>query len=334
MLDRVVNSYGVTKQEYGFKKHPTKDEWTSQPTFEGWLGTPKFIEDGNEAEKFFKRTKNNDWKKLNKRSRLNLLYITAARYLLVTKILYEQYLKEGNKNSKVVRGMKLTPCVETVYGGGLHEIPDSGVCFLPPYGSATCTSDYDVGLVGKNAGILTRAFNDYFQQNFLKPSEVAFDTNVYAFTLEFALPSIFVKLPQAFVLDLKVKEAMMKYQMQELASAYYKVFKYNRGFFTILVETATKAMGALSKRGKMLKTWLDTFKALPVKLTVQDFNNEPETLRTMHNAKYQELVENISNMGGYKAELLGIHIYKVFIYKKCICQGILTGMGEGGKGGG
>lgn len=106
------------------------------------------------SKKFFEG--NNDWNELKKRPCLDLFYITGARYLFVTKILYEQSDK------------KLKPCIKRTYGGKEYEIPESGVCFPAPYGSATCTSDYDVGLIGRDSGILTRKFNEYFQKTFRK----------------------------------------------------------------------------------------------------------------------------------------------------------------------
>ncbi|KAJ7375071.1 hypothetical protein OS493_001803 [Desmophyllum pertusum] len=162
------------------------------------------------------------------------LYEWPLDMFLVTKILYEQ------------SGYKLTPCVKTA--DKKYEIPDSGVCFPPPYGSTTCTSDYDVGLIGRDAGFLTRKFNDYFQaptpNGFGKPSEVVFDTNIYAFTLEFALPFMFLKLPQTFISGVEVKEGLIDFKMQEVASAYYKVFKYDEyNFFDTLVTGAKNAMG-------------------------------------------------------------------------------------------
>jgi len=156
--------------KYKFLKDVSRDIWTYQPDFKGLLGTPEFVAAADRVKKFFVR--NNDWETTKKnlefrttQSCLNLLYITAARYLFVTHVLHVQ------------SGNKLQPCVSTP--DRKIEIPDSGVCYPAPYGSATCTSDYDVGLVGKDAGVLTEKFNAYFQgaQGFGKPSELVFDTN-------------------------------------------------------------------------------------------------------------------------------------------------------------
>ena len=235
---------------------------------------------------------------------IDLLYITAARYLLVTQILYE---KSGYKLTSCQKLNAQTPDEKIV-------MPDSGVCYPAPYGSARCTSDYDVGLVGKDAGSLTEKFNDYFQNTFKKPSELVFDTNVYAYTLEFAMPFYFIGLPRPFVNAMKKNEQKINFKMQELASAYYKVFKYNPGFFEVMRKTAYKAMDRVdaSQSKKKLIDWLKTFADMNTyvrKMRIEDFNNSPEQLREAHNAEYQKRVKQMSDQvqAGFKPELLGIY---------------------------
>ena len=285
---------------YGFVKDNNKDLWKSQPNFKQAIGTPKFKETANKVKRFFLR--NNDWEatKTNpkfrtKASCLNLLYLTAARYLLVTDILYEL----SNK--------KLIPCLRTA--PKKINIPDTGVCFPEPYGTASCTSDYDVGLVGKDAGILTEKFNNYFQAPtvFGKPSELVFDTNVYAFTLEFAMPSLFLRLPVEFVNGVVRNEETINYRMQELASAYYKVYKYNTNFFDTMVGGAKRAMKAAPQSKGKLEEWLNTFKTLNARVPMKlgGALNSVAALRTAHNNEYQTLVKGMSDKGGYKANLLG-----------------------------
>ena len=285
-------------------KHSSEDKWVTQPTFAGLLKTNEFKTTADKAKAFFKTYPNWEATKVKfsrmegtKKICTDLLYITAARYLLVTYILYEQ------------SGFKLIPCARTVDNKKI-VIPDSGVCYPAPYGSATCTSDYDVGLVGKDSGFLTEKFNNYFQVEFGKPSELVFDTNVYAFTLEFAMPFYFDKLPPYFDDQVAKKEQTINSKMQELASAYYKVFKYNEGFFNTLKAGAEGAMdqtkAAQSKTA--LNTWLRTFSTMNtkgVKMRIIDFQNSPEQLRLAHNTKYQELVKNMSQEGGYKPYLMG-----------------------------
>lgn len=286
--------------KYKFVKDATRDIWTNQPDFRGLLGTPEFVAAANRVERFFGR--NNDWETTKRnpefrtaQSCLNLLYITAARYLLVTHILYVQ------------SGNKLHPCATTVEK--TIVIPDSGVCYPAPYGSATCTSDYDVGLVGKDAGFLTEKFNKYFQdaQGFGKPSELVFDTNVYAFTLEYAMPFLFAKLPGNFAAGVARNEQTIDFKMQELAGAYYKVFKYNGGFFDALVKKAEESMITLADKSKtQLKLWLNTFKAMDagVPMTRRGPLASLIAFRTAHNNKYQELVKGMS-VAGYNPNLLG-----------------------------
>ena len=215
---------------YGFQKDPNKDQWKTLPSFEGQIGKGGWAAAAQLAEQFFRNNNNHatPWQNLlATRTPINLLYITAARYLFVTHVLWVQ----SNR--------KLIACKETrdKYSGIIQsfEIPATGVCFPLPYGSATYKSDYDVGLIGVNSGTLTQSFNQYFQaagpNGFGKPSELVFDTNVYAFTLEFAMPAMFRKIPNTFPDKVAKLETKVKYKMQELASAYYKMFKYNDNFF-------------------------------------------------------------------------------------------------------
>ena len=288
---KIVSTY------VGFQKDPLRNEWKQQPTFENALGTPRFREAASKALELFK--KYNHWedsKKTFKTRPINLLYMTAARYLLVTHILYEQ----SNK--------KLIACKEIREYGKLKKyvIPASGVCFPKPYGSATCTSDYDVGLIGKDAGVLTRKFNDYFETTFKKPSELVFDTNVYAFTLEFAMPFMFLGLPGDFSFNVKKKEQTVTFKMQELASAYYKVFKYNKNFSKIMSSGAMKAIMAPNSK-QMLNKWLEKFSYFNrTERTMSPLGIHPLDFRRDHNKMYQQLVEKISlDRNPYNAGSLG-----------------------------
>lgn len=287
---------------YGFEKKTDNDEWKTQPTFQGVLTDSDFIAAADRAKKFFLR--NNDWEatKNNPKFRtrdgcLSLLYITAARYLLVTRILYVQ------------SGGKLIPCQTTEDDKIL--IPASGVCYpAPPSGSATCTSDYDVSLAGKDAGFLIEKFNKHFQNGaygFGKPSDLVLDTNVYAFSLAYAFPVKFAELPANFASEVAKSKETVNFKMQELASAYFKVFKYNPGFFDTMTTKALVAMTASGSK-KKLNEWLRVFDKMKanVKMRIEDFNNSLQQLREAHNAEYQKRVKEMSQKGGYNAALLGI----------------------------
>ena len=81
-----------------------------------------------------------------------------------------------------------------------------------------------MGLIGHTSGILTGAFNEYFRQKFNnKSSEEVFDTNVYAYTLEYAMPELFIGMTGYFKNIVPYLDLKPWYQMQELASAYFKV---------------------------------------------------------------------------------------------------------------
>ena len=108
-----------------------------------------------------------------------MLWISAARYIYYTHVLY-------------THNNQLTLCEEE----GDKIIEPESVCYPEQSGSLTCTSDADVWLVGKDAGKLVAAFNEYFENNIAcgNPctSAILMDNNMYAFSLEFAVPQLFV----------------------------------------------------------------------------------------------------------------------------------------------
>ena len=284
------------------------DAWIKQPDFKEDLGTDEFVSAANRVKSFFDQ--HSDWDTTKKspafRSKdscLKLLYITAARYLLVTHVLYRE------------SGGKVVPCERNADND--IEIPES-VCYPKPYGGASCTSDYDVGLIGKDAGYVTEKFNNYFQgtYGFGKPSEIVFDTNVYAFTLEYAMSFLFAGLPTGFASGVEFNENSTFYKMQELASAYYKVFKYNEEFFQTMEAGAKMAMTNARKSKNELDLWLDTFEEMnaeaPMKLG--GLLNSREALRRAHNNEYAKYVKGMSERGGYNPGFLGNYIPIVFVY--------------------
>lgn len=101
--------------------------------------------------------------------------------------------------------------------------------------------------------------------------------------------------------------------MQELASAYFKVFKYNPSFFDTMKKGALGAMKVPESKTKLNK-WLSVFSKLNgvVNMRIEEFNNSPLELRKAHNAEYQERVKEMSQKGGYNAELLGSGLQRVF----------------------
>ena len=280
--------------------------WTEQPSFEGHLGTEDFKTAAGKAEQFFLKFNKNSGKspwellqEVTKNQNNKLLKITAARYLLVTHILW------------LVSGKKLTACKEKRdnYTGipQSWEIPDDGVCFLKPYGSATYKSDYDVGLIGKDSGTVTQEFNRYFQDKFKLPSELVFDTNVYAFTLEFAMPSMFPDLPTKFTPGIDEFEKTRKYKMQELASAYYKVFKYNKDYFREMKDGAIKEINDEETKTELIG-WLTEFEKMNKQVDLRQMKKQSlAEFRSAHNEKYQEYLQSMSQgkTGGYQMKSIG-----------------------------
>ena len=280
--------------------------WTEQPSFEGHIGTGNFKTAAKKAQKFFLKFNKNSGKspwellqEVTKNQNNKLLKITAARYLLVTHILW------------LVSGKKLTACKEKRdnYTGipQSWKIPEGGVCFPKPYGSATYKSDYDVGLIGKDSGTVTQEFNKYFQKKFDLPSELVFDTNVYAFTLEFAMPSMFSKLPRPFTFVICKFEKMRKYKMQELASAYYKVFKYDKDYFREMKDGAIKEINDEETKRELIG-WLREFGKMNKQVDLRQMKKQLlAEFRSAHNKKYQEYLQSMSQgkTGGYQMKSIG-----------------------------
>ena len=75
--------------EYDFQENERGDEWTWQPPFREVLQTREFHSKAEEVRQFFQDNKDWDTTK-GKYNKHKLLMITAARYLLVTSILYIQ----------------------------------------------------------------------------------------------------------------------------------------------------------------------------------------------------------------------------------------------------
>ena len=159
----------------------------------------------------------------------------------------------------------------------------------------------------KKAGELTENFNVYFEGIgvFGKPSELVFDVNVYAFTLEYAMPFNFVGLPQEFANNIAQKERTIASKMQELASAYVKVFKYNETFFTDMKNGALNAITSPEYKVELVNQ-LSFFEKLNGKLSLKQGDSliTIGDLRRAHNNKYQTTVKSMSDAGGYKSDLL------------------------------
>ena len=115
---------------------------------------------------------------------------------------------------------------------------------------------------------------------------------------------MFLKIPDTFAAKVEKLETKVKYKMQELASAYYKVFKYNNDFYTALTNSAQNNM--LAAPLQVLNGWLTSFGDLN---TAESFRKGPDTsdhdFRLAHNNKYQEFVAEVSQHGGYVPDMKG-----------------------------
>ena len=190
------------------------------------------------AEKIFKtfdswdETKKDTYHKLGndkKSTCQNLLYISAARHVYLISILYQLSIQENN-------GKKILTCqTEELKKDTKYVIPsEMEYCYPVNYGSLDCTSDEDVGLIGKKAGILVKAFNEYFDKTFEKTSEQIMDTNVYAYSLEYAMPSLFIfqgDEDKSYQENMLKKDSTQEYKIQDITVALYKIKKYDEVMF-------------------------------------------------------------------------------------------------------
>ena len=139
----------------------------------------------------------------------------------------------------VTSKFKLGACVEDTVSGKT-KLPKNGVCFPKPCGSTSPTSDYDVSLIGQESGLVVAEFNKRFEapindapmdykslgktaSYFGKPSEQVFDTNIYAYSLEYAMPSLYDGLGTFYRNLMRKLDFYPQFQMLELVGAYMKV---------------------------------------------------------------------------------------------------------------
>ena len=91
--------------------------------------------------------------------------------------------------------------------------------------------------------------------------------------------------------------------MQELASAYYKVFKYNEVFFEEMKNGATNEMKD-EKAKSVLHIWLNKFESMNQEVALK---KKKETslaeFRSAHNKKYQKYLKSMS--GDYQMKYIG-----------------------------
>ena len=125
---------------YCFKRKVSGNtfEWESQPSFEGLLEEGHFKVTAEFSKAFF--IESNDWKATVKKfSGTMLLYITAACYIFVTYLLYQESRDQDDKGNYLKDTGKLKPCDVVKNGKNFkYVIPDHS-CFPVPYGSARST---------------------------------------------------------------------------------------------------------------------------------------------------------------------------------------------------
>ena len=126
-----------------------------------------------------------------------MLFITAVRYILVISSLYDESKPKDAGGNQIANAIGRFETCETEPVGIKNEegkplfnvkIP-SYSCYPVPYGSATPTSDFDLGLIGPKSGELLANFNIWFLKEFNeKSSEEVCDSNIYSYTMEYTMP--------------------------------------------------------------------------------------------------------------------------------------------------
>ncbi|CAB3999777.1 Hypothetical predicted protein [Paramuricea clavata] len=224
---------------YCFEKNPNKHTWINFPNFKNLIGTTYFNAMAKRIQLFFIRY--NTWSNtlVNAKFRdvatgncLNLLYVIAARYLYVVYVLNKINLED----------ISFGPCIK--HANGDFTVPTNGVCFLTPLNHVTCTSDHDVAMIGKRSGTVASQFNKFFTESvgtdvdipgFAKTSGDLLDTNVYAFTLEYAMPQAFKGLTGVFKNKVNNFNADLNLIVLEIVTAISKMRTFNPGFFRELL---------------------------------------------------------------------------------------------------
>ena len=199
----------------------------------------------------------------------NLLYVVAARYAYYTNVLYR------------VSDRKITLCKKD---GKTYVLPEN-VCYPENAGSLTCTSDADVGLIGKLAGDTVDKYNAYMRKLDCAgekcESDSMMDNNMYAFSLELATPEMFIYKDKVdnekhsqMVESLKRMGTLLSMQLMDLVqAALQSVRQDDRSFYDRIQEEVLKTGGIpqVIKSGKEFANLLDTTKEKPKDIKTPDY---------------------------------------------------------------
>ncbi|CAB3999776.1 Hypothetical predicted protein [Paramuricea clavata] len=223
---------------YCYKKSPTSDAWIGLPSYKDKF-TTYFNDAAKRIERFFIR--NNDWSAILDRVRRNglscekLLYVIAARYHYVVYVL-----------NVLFPDRSFGPCKYDYVYKRLKN-PTGGECFVVPLHKITCTSDFDIALMGERSGTLAARFNQFFLEplgadkfvpGFGKSSEDIFGGNIFAFALEYALPGAITGLTSSQSAALNGLLNLRKnvhFQLQEIVTAIRKMHNYLPKYYNDLL---------------------------------------------------------------------------------------------------
>ncbi|XP_028399825.1 uncharacterized protein LOC114523163 [Dendronephthya gigantea] len=221
---------------YCYKKASSGDKWISLPNYEAQF-TSYFTDAAKRVERFFVR--NNDWNMLLELKTLrqegscpHLLHIIAARYHYVVYVLNILF------SDRKFGPCKYDPVSKTLENPTEHE------CFVVPLHPITCTSDFDIALMGTRSGSLAARFNQFFLEplgadkfvpGFGKSSEEVFGANIFAFTLEYALPDVVRNMPPPQTQTLTKLRDKNNFKLEEIVTAIRKMRNYLPKYYNDLV---------------------------------------------------------------------------------------------------
>ena len=251
----------------------------------------------------------------------NMLYIIAARQLYVT---YVMKTVVGSESFKL--------CEEKENGDVV--IPDFA-CYPKNSGSARCTSDYDVGLIGPKSGKVVVQYFEYFKANFKMTSDALLDNNIYAYDLEMAMPEIFVlgdnpgeDAEEHEKLLKEVKSKMLTdpdFQMQDLALAYFKVFMYKDNEESLLKKQALKYLSKDGDYAEPLKQWFENDKLEKIKAEFlkKCRSQKDEEIKECNSETYAKYVEKIANPSEKDEALLYSALSRIYASEAYLTRGAI-----------
>ena len=172
---------------------------------------------------------NPKWKRCDK-----LLYIVAAKYV------YALYILNTLRNQ-----LSCVQCAEKSPGYALRF--RESACYIKPK-FLSCAQEIEINLLGHKSGSLTALFNQFFKEptgenrkvpGFKEDADILLGVRISAFSLEKALPSVFMGVDTFHTDKLQMIVAHMKQSINikllSLAVAIFRMKGYSKKYFNELL---------------------------------------------------------------------------------------------------